>query len=128
MAVRNFIADIFVAADRPFEMAADEINKLIAPHKLESTDRFDEVPGFATEFEGVEVELQGIPQDVITDETRPERFYYLNIRLQLDELSKIPRWLGIEGPIAPNVECGWMDLSMYLRRQVEAVTTLRCVE
>jgi hypothetical protein len=79
----HYNASVFLAADRPFELAAAEINKLIAPHVMRVTDRFDEVPGYAAEFDDIKVELQGIPADTTAEDIGEEPIYYLNVHLKV---------------------------------------------
>jgi len=124
----NYIASVFLAADRPFGLAAAEINKLIAPHVMRVTDRFDEVPGYAAEFDDVKVELQGMPADVTAEDIGEEPIYYLNVRLEVNAPHEFPSWLGDAQPSAPETRGGYIDLSACLARQVQKVTNLRCVD
>ena len=126
--MRAYIAKTPIAADRPFAMAAVELNQLIAPLELIVTDRFDEVPGYIAGINSsVYVELQGIPDDLDEEQSQGEVGYYLTVQLSLSEGHEIPAWLGeLQSEQLPKRN-GYFDFSKQLRSIVSSSTNLKVI-
>lgn len=124
----HYIAEVFLAPDRTFEMVPLEVNKLIAPQELLETDRFDEVPGFVAEFDPIEVRLLGIPSDASTEEMGDDPAYCLTIFAVAAELTDLPPWLRPASSDLPKLVNGYIDLSARLAQAIYEGTNLRCVD
>jgi hypothetical protein len=126
--MNHYLATLFVAADRPFDLAAVEVNKLIGSGRLSETDRFDEVPGYAAIIDNVEVVMQGIPEDVSDEEIGDEPTYLIEVTFESESHSMIPSWLSDKTISPPLRSNGYFDLSNVLEKRIGECTDLRIVD
>jgi hypothetical protein len=114
---------VAIAADRPLKVVADELNVLLAPQRLIETDRFDEVPGYLANTEGLEFSLQGPPAGA-----DDEGYYYFDFLCEMAGLCSLPRSLSslpVEAEPETNSEPR-RRASAFLCAKLSAGTTLAC--
>lgn len=125
--MNHYLATLFVAADRPFELAAIEVNKMFGSGHLSEIDKFDEVPAYAANIDNVEVVMHGIPKDATDEEIGNEPTYLIEISFESDSHSSIPSWLSDETIAPPLRSNGYFDLSDVLGKRIGESTDLRIV-
>jgi hypothetical protein len=122
--MKSYLGQVAILTTVSYEEAVKELCTIFYPGALKETDRYDEVPCYDCQIGGMDITLQGIPDDVEIYDIEGDPCYFLSVRgdfIDSSDQTEFEKGIPTESAMGKN---GFINIDQYLLGVISERTKL----